>query len=115
MPFSKSRINYSKDREEKKVSIPWQIASLYIPIPIFGLGTAIYAFYRIQKFRYAIISIIPIMLLEIGLMGLYMTLAGINLLGVYVLGFFVPRICLSYLIYRWSKDWNKKIDSQPIQ
>lgn len=114
MPFSKSRINYSKDREEKKVSIPWQIASLYIPIPIFGLGTAIYAFYRIQKFRYAIILLIPIIFLDFGL-AYIAVLFGSSILGMYLLGFFGVRVPFSYLIYRWSKDWNKKIDSQPIQ
>ena len=112
-----SMIEHTKDKHDK-VKVGWQIVFLFVPLVV------LWAYYRIERFGSG-------MLLAVGLMGLL--LGGIILMATFanvsdpnlennltyeitvlaiwpLFGVFI-WLKIHYMI-KWSREWNKKIDTQ---
>jgi len=97
--------------KQEPVNVNWQ--SLYSLLPIVW----IWAFYRIEKLRLALVILIPASIgfsmlggVLVGVVGASNTLGeGAYLLLMLIPISYLPQAILAiYLIRKWSKQWNEK-------
>ena len=94
--------------KQEPVSVNWQ--TLYCLLPVVWL----WAFYRIEKLRLALVILIPLsfvfstlagVLLQFGIGGVDTLLNYIILVGIV----YVPHAAISIaLVRKWSEQWNEK-------
>ena len=91
--------------KQEPVNVKWQ--SLYSLLPIVW----IWAFYRIEKLRLALVILIPASVGFSFLGGLVSYIIPNSLASMYLLipiSYLPQAILAIYLIRKWSKQWNEK-------
>jgi len=94
----------------KRVNVNWQI--LFIFIPILNL----WVLWRIKKMKKALLVFVPMNLGVLYLLRLFISLSYSSnenslILGIVTLALLILDLCIMvYLIEKWSKEWNKKIE-----
>ena len=94
----------------KCVNVNWQI--LFIFIPILNL----WVLWRIKKMKKGLLIFVPmnlgvLYLLRLLISLLYSSKENSLILGIVTLVLLILDLCIMvYLVERWSKEWNEKIE-----
>jgi len=94
----------------KRVNVNWQIFFIFIPI------LNLWVLWRIKKMKKALLIFVPMNLGVLYLFRLLISRSYISeenslIIGIVTLFLLILDLCIMvYLIEKWSKEWNKKIE-----